>query len=348
MAEAPSEAIIPKVNYKDGGHQSSFEEISHVKYNGTISLTINDFIVWCDIKEQCKFKSSPVEFVFGQKIYKFLLQIEPNRKDDEDIGVYLRKLNPEDVNLDFELNALDTSGNFFQTNQAFKKLSSECPAWGFASFLSKESLKEKAKTRLPKGALKLKCNFTIYVDEISSIENEGSSLCSNMYNLLTEGFLQDFNIKCEGKDFLCHQAILATRSDVFKAMLTTESDEKKKGEVEIKDCSADTIPLLLEFMYTDFIDDDRDYNSTELLILADKYQVVRLKNKCQVALSKTVDKNNAIQLLSIASLYSAKVLMLNAAKVVANNIKELVGSEDWKQMVATNPQAMEAIIKNSL
>jgi speckle-type POZ protein len=355
MANASSEVPIPNVIYQDGGRQNFSEDLSHVKYNGSLSLNISDFQVWSNTKEdKFSFKSTPIEFGCDQKTYKFELQIELNKKTDDDIGVYLRKSNPEDVTVTFELMALDSSGNSFKKLPSTKKLSLKEPSWGFPNFLSKKSLKDNAATHLPNGALKLKCDFTIYVAEISRVQSEvqgsvgESTLSINFNNLWTEGVLQDFNIKCEGEDIPCHRAILAARSDMFKAMLTTDSIEKTKGEVEIKDCSAGILRHFLKFVYTDCLDDERDYNSTELLILADRYQVSGLKKRCEVALSKTISKNNAIQLLSTASLYSAEILMANASRVVANNLKELVGSEDWKQMVATNPQAMEAIVKTSL
>jgi speckle-type POZ protein len=355
MANASSEVAIPNVIYQEGDRQNFSEELSHVKYNGSMSLNISDFQVWSEVKEEgFVYESLPVEFVFGKKTYKFEFQIDLKTKKDDKIGVFLEKLNPEDVTVTFEMMALDSSGNSFKKSPASKKLSLEEPNWGFPTFLSKKSLKDNAATHLPNGALKLKCDFTIYVAEISQVQSEvqgsvgESTLSINFHNLWTEGVLQDFNIKCEGEDIPCHRAILAARSDMFKAMLTSDSIEKKKGEVEIKDCSAGILRHFLKFVYTDCLDDERDYNSTELLILADRYQVSGLKKRCEVALSKTISKNNAIQLLSTASLYSAELLMANASRVVANNLKELVGSEDWKQMVATNPQAMEAIVKTSL
>jgi speckle-type POZ protein len=354
MANATSEAPIPNVIYQDGGRQNISEKLSHVKYNGTLSLDIDDFQAWSELKEEdFVFRSSPVEFVFDKKTYKFRIQIELSNKADDDIGVYLCKLNPEDENVTFKLMALDSSGNSFKKWRCTQKFTLKEHGWG-CKLLSKKTLKSNAATHLPNGTLKLKCDFTIYVAEVSQVQSEvqgsvgESTLSINFHNLWTQGVLQDFNIKCEGEVIPCHRAILAARSEVFMAMLTTDSIEKKKGEVDIKDCSAGILRLFLKFVYTDCLDDDRDYNSTELLILADKYQVSGLKNRCEIALSKTISKNNAIQLLSTASLYSAKVLMANASRVVANNLKELVGSEDWKMMVATNPQAMEAVVKTSL
>ena len=43
--------------------------------------------------------------------------------------------------------------------------------------------------------------------------------------------LSDFTIICNGKEFLCHKVILASKSEVFKAMVLNETEEKAKNKV---------------------------------------------------------------------------------------------------------------------
>ena len=55
---------------------------------------------------------------------------------------------------------------------------------------------------------------------------------------LTENSLQfaDAVLHCGGRDFQCHKAILAARSQVFEAMFKYDMEEKKSSRVEVKDC----------------------------------------------------------------------------------------------------------------
>ena len=55
---------------------------------------------------------------------------------------------------------------------------------------------------------------------------------------LTELSLQfaDAVLHCGGRDFQCHKAILAARSQVFEAMFKYDMEEKKSSRVEVKDC----------------------------------------------------------------------------------------------------------------
>jgi len=349
---------IAKLNYLDGGSKRVSEEISHVKYNGSIDLTIPDFLAWSEFKEDnFTFKASPAKFKFDQTNFKFQLYLCLNNKTDDSIGLFLSSLNSDELNIALEFMAIDSSGNSFRKSKSLPKIFKPTDhSWGSKDLISKKNLKENSNKFLSNGALKLKCNFSIYASEVSHIQKENpkrfkgtTSLSTDLSSLWQDQYLHDFMIKCEGKTFPCHKAILASRSKVFKAMLTQEESlERIKNEVEIKDCSHEALESFLEFLYTDGLADETPYNSTELLILADKYNVASLKNKCELALSETLTNLNAIQLLSTASLISAKTLLKNAATYIAKNHRELVGSDDWAEMVKTNPQAMDAIFKASL
>jgi speckle-type POZ protein len=356
MSDTSAKNEIAKLNYLEGGSKRVSEEISHVKYDGSIDLTIQDFLAWSEFKEDnFTFQSSPAEFKFDQTTFKFQLQLYLHNKTDDSIGLFLNSLNSGELNIAWELIAIDSSGNIFAQITGTKKFKPKSGGWGSETFVSKKRLKENSKLLL-NGALKLKCNFSIYASEVSHIQEENpkrfkgtASLSTDLSGLWQDQYLHDFNIKCEGKTFPCHKAILASRSEVFKAMLTQEESlERIKNEVEIKDCSHEALESFLEFLYTDGLSDKTPYQSTELLVLADKYNIPSLKDKCELALSEILTNFNAIQLLSTAFLISAKTLLKNAAIYITKNHRELVGSDDWAEMVKTNPQAMDAIFKVSL
>ena len=358
MSDTSVKNEISKLNYLEGGSKRVSEEISHVKYDGSIDLTIQDFLAWSEFKEDnFEFNSSPAKFKFDQTTYKFQLQLCLHNKTDDNIGFYLLSLNSGELNIAYDLMAIDSSGNNIKKLHSTRKFKPKiASAWGFKEFFSKKNLNENSVKLLPNGALKLKCNFSIYASEVSHIQKESpkrfkgtAGLSTDLSVLWQDQYLHDFMIKCEGKTFPCHKAILASRSDVFKAMLTQEESlERINNEVEIKDSSPEALGYFLEFLYTDGLEDETPYKSTELLILADKYNVASLKNKCELALSETLTNLNAIQLLSTASLISAKTLLKNSATYIAKNHRDLVGSDDWAEMVKTNPQAMDAIFKISL
>jgi speckle-type POZ protein len=347
---------ISKMNFLVS--QCVSEEIRHVQHKGSIDLTIEDFLIWSAFqKDKFVFISSLAEFKFEKETYKFQLKLDLHHKNTDDhIGLFLHSKNFNELKIVFELMAISSSGSNFKKLTTSMKFHTTTDTWGFNDFLSKKNLKENSDKLLPNGSLKLKCNFSIYASEVCHIQKENAklplvitSLSTDLCSLWQEQYLHDLIIKCEGKTFPCHKVILASRSEVFKAMLTQEDSlERIKNEVEIKDSSPEALGSFLEFLYTDHLKDETHYRSAELLILADKYNVESLKYKCELALSEMLTNLNAIQLLSTASLISAKTLLKNAASYIAKNHRELVGLDDWAEMVKTNPQAMDAIFKVSL
>ena len=102
-------------------------------------------------------------------------------------------------------------------------------------------------------------------------------------------------------------------------------------------------------MYTGQVENENEdqtsYNSVDLLLLADKYNVIGLKKKCELTLANKMNVKNAIQMLTIASRISAPILKPKAANFIYQNLDELVDSDDWEKMVKTNPTLMDDIFK---
>ena len=80
-------------------------------------------------------------------------------------------------------------------------------------------------------------------------------------------------------------------------------------------------------------------------MLADKYNVKSLRSNCESALVLSLDTTNAINLLILASIITAPALSAGAAKFILSHCQELYGTKEWKEMVQTNPSAMDALFK---
>ena len=71
--------------------------------------------------------------------------------------------------------------------------------------------------------------------------NHDDELLNDLKKVSSLGTFFDFTILCEGEKFPCHKVILASRSEVLKAMLVNETDEKLKCQAEVKDASHDIV-----------------------------------------------------------------------------------------------------------
>jgi len=81
----------------------------------------------------------------------------------------------------------------------------------------------------------------------------------------------------DGTRMPAHKAILACRSEVFRAMLTSGMKESTSNEIHLKDVSASNVRLLLMFLYTDTIGVPPE-DIVSMFCLADQFNLDRLKS----------------------------------------------------------------------
>ncbi len=182
----------------------------------TMEWTIPNVMSWIDSfiqKSEGTFrkKSPPFSLRCGQAEvqFKLFLVIE---EDEDQLGLYLINLNQTDVDVMYDLKAIDKRGiDFGPCETLQRKLTQALPCYGFEDFLSVKGLKEEADDLLPNGSLKLVCELTISDAEVSIEGYEGPSLRECLSNLQNEEGATDFNVVCNGQHFPCHKTILAAR-----------------------------------------------------------------------------------------------------------------------------------------
>merc|ERR1719282_428858 len=71
-------------------------------------------------------------------------------------------------------------------------------------------------------------------------------------------------------------------------MLQSKMMESTRREIKIDDADNDVLKEMLRYMYTAKVEDKFD-KFRELLVVADKYQVLELVNYCGIKLAKTLN-----------------------------------------------------------
>ena len=325
------------------------------KYTGKISLVIPDFLVWLDSQdsqvEDFSLWSEPLDILAsGKEVLQFTLKISFNKTTDDEIGVYLHSSNSRNLRMEYSFTV--SKNQQFRVTKGLSEFSKE-KGWGFKSFLTKTNLKGETTQYLPGGVLTVACQFTFSVSEseISTSHNRASAtaiqstcLANNLKTMWKKEELTDFKLICEDKVFPCHKFVLASRSDVFEAMFRHEDiSETLTGKAIIKDCTPQVLSDFLEFLYTDQLENKDNFDSCELMLLADKYNIPSLKKVCEKNLGLNLNCSNAIKKLNLAAMVTAPELLEIAAKFVTNHFHKLYGSEDWKVMIEHNTEALHAI-----
>ena len=148
----------------------------------------------------------------------------------------------------------------------------------------------------------------------------------------------DVVIHCNGTIFPCHQIILATRSSVFRAMLSAEMLEAQTKRIDIKDSRPEIVGEMLRFIYTGDIPDERlSEMATDLLRVADMYQLDFLRKMCEANLCSSLKVDNSIEYLVLGDMYHAPKLKKKALELVAMNMKKIVDTDVYKDLLRQKP-----------
>lgn len=139
-----------------------------------------------------------------------------------------------------------------------------------------------------------------------------------------------------------HRVILASRSPVFRAMLENEMEESRSGVIKIYDVSYDILRAFVHYMYTAeaLLDEQM---ASDLLVLAEKYEVKHLKAYCEKFIASKVNDDNAITHYAFAHRHSAKQLLEASLSVLMANMSTLSDREEYKELVEKDPRLVVEI-----
>jgi len=178
-------------------------------------------------------------------------------------------------------------------------------------------------------SLSLLCKAIIIPNEVLALREVKPEILSGVQalsdsfrGLFLKGLHSDFLVKTEdGKEFVVHKCVLASRSKYFAAMLEKDNiRETKEGFVKIEGFSAEVVLAMLKFIYSGKIDVGMDAQSVkELLIIADKYQMDDLKEVCDCRLSELLTSENVCDMFVTAETFGAKKLKLRVIDFISKN-----------------------------
>jgi BTB/POZ domain len=176
--------------------------------------------------------------------------------------------------------------------------------------------------------------------------------------MLFRGNYQDVHFQVEGRDVYAHRAVLAIRSTFFNAMLCGGMRESglRHGDARAGDMQSDPIPLrdvsysvflkVLEFLYTDTVQDVSLEAGIQLLIASEQFLLDRLKALCEDCIRRDIHVDTVIHILVAAHRHNASGLKDIALEFILRNLNDPIvmsGLADLK----TEPELLLEIIKRS-
>jgi hypothetical protein len=176
----------------------------------------------------------------------------------------------------------------------------------------------------------------------------GSS--TDMSKLFNNGDFSDVKIMCNGHIFRCHKSILAFKSDVFKAMFNmSKCTEQINGKVQIDDIEAKTMETVIKYMYQNKIT-FREATDLNVLIAANKYNVVDLVLKCEENILLNLSMTNVLDILAIGHFLPTPNIFDKAMaffRQIAGRQKVREGQK-WLELKSQNPDLAQSIFESCL
>ena len=223
--------------------------------------------------------------------------------------------------------------------------------------LSKEDL-DQSKCPEADGSFTFCCEIFYHVKKEPIVSANPTSIavnCSGELITQLEGLFEEmkfsdviFNIG--PRQFPAHKSILAARSEVFEAMFTHSTKEKLTNRIDIEDIEPEVFQELLHFIYTGRLSTTTmNTLAVGLLIAADKYLLIVLKNECENYLLRKMSPENCVELILRDDLFNPPENLEKVLKEAAKRFQLLPGdvmaTAKWEKMEKENPQMLFKIQK---
>ena len=177
-----------------------------------------------------------------------------------------------------------------------------------------------------------------------------SGLITQLEGLFDSMQFSDVVFHIDGREFPAHKNILASRSEVFAAMFQHPTTENLTNKIKIEDIEPEIFRELLRFIYTGRIHSTKmETMAAGLLIAANKYFLIELKNECEKYLVLQMSPENCVELIFHGDLLNPaehlKKVLKEAAKCFRRLQSEVMATAKWEKMEKENPQLLFKIQK---
>lgn len=154
--------------------------------------------------------------------------------------------------------------------------------------------------------------------------------------VLLDGQNYDLVLKVGNKEFRAHRDILRARSRVFESILSHDMMEKNNGILEVPDCDSQAMEIFLSYVYCGNVESLNESNMFGLHYIADKYEMVALKEECSEFIKKSLSLTNVCEIILLAMNHSDSNLLEYAKDYYGSNMADIMCTENWRYFQKDN------------
>lgn len=154
------------------------------------------------------------------------------------------------------------------------------------------------------------------------------ALVNDFGRLVNQPDMSDVTFIIEGQKVHGHRAILAVRSEYFRALLfnglmrESVTAGAAVNPIALSDVSYSVFLKVLEYLYTDSIKDVTLELGMHLLIASEQFMLDRLKALCEDLIRREISAHNAINILVVSHQHNAAGLKEIALEFILENLQQ--------------------------
>ncbi|CAI4231490.1 unnamed protein product [Auanema sp. JU1783] len=144
----------------------------------------------------------------------------------------------------------------------------------------------------------------------------------------------DCSIKIGTKLIKAHRCVLGQHSPVFRSMFLNDSMlEAQNGVIEMPDAKYESVRIMVEFMYTGSLDAlDSSNIVDDVLTVADKYEVLILKEQCERIISQSLTLKNITTVAIFADTFTAMILKQAVIRFLTIHLRSVIRTPEWRNL----------------
>ncbi|XP_044586120.1 TD and POZ domain-containing protein 1-like [Cotesia glomerata] len=191
--------------------------------------------------------------------------------------------------------------------------------------------------------LKITCEIHWNNTVKSSLNN---NLCDKIQRFYNSEELSDVTIIVDQVRIPAHKVVLAAHSEVFSKMLQSEMKEAKDGEINIKYINPEVILEMLHYCYTGTMKAKNSVQiALQVLEVADIYQIIKLKEICELNLWSRMSIGNVLQIIDAADDHNAINLRQKAMEFILRRHKEVFPTNEFQELFFRKQKLMLEIVR---
>uniref|UniRef100_A0A670HPP8 BTB domain-containing protein n=1 Tax=Podarcis muralis TaxID=64176 RepID=A0A670HPP8_PODMU len=152
----------------------------------------------------------------------------------------------------------------------------------------------------------------------------------NSYRL--DGIFTDVVLAMGGQEFPCHRAALSASSTYFRALFAGGAKEGRQGTVHLREVSAPSLSLVLDYIY-----------GGDIFIQEDNVENL-LKDACVAFLEGELHPHNCLGILKVANSFSIPSLTESSKKCLLEGFVEISHHKEFLELDAKELVILSACI----